>query len=303
MTVEHPMSSSNVEPGNEWIGMSDEDLALIRDSRSILEPSVDLIAREFYDAAFEIPEFSQVAERSGTTRERLEAFQKDYFLSLLDGRINQAHIDRRLAIGARHADLGVQPRWVISLYGSYIRIIPELLRAALSGDKLEATWTAWSNLIQQDMALLIEGYAKQTNGRFESVLDLLFLSSQFRSRVDEVLENCGREDDLSSTEVLTLLWLRRESSTVSELATVVGMQANGMSILIDRLSKRKLVARRRNRQDRRLVGVNLTPAGEEYAARLGDQVESTINHLLARLSPGERAEFTSVLSRIALPQG
>ncbi len=302
MTVESSTSSSHVNPGDEWVGITEEDLALIRASRNILEPSADLIAKEFYDAAFDITEFSQVAERAGTTRERLEAFQKDYFLSLLDGRIDQAHIDRSLAIGARHAELGVQPRWMISLYGVYIRIIPDLLRSSLSGKKLEATWAAWNSLIQLDMAFLIEGYAKKTNGRYESVLDLLFLSSQFRSRVDEVLGNCGKEDELSSTEVLTLLWLRRESSTVSELAAVVGMQANGMSILIDRLSKRKLVVRRRNRQDRRVVGVDLTTTGEEFAVRIGDQVEATINHLLANLSSSERAEFASVLSRIALPQ-
>jgi DNA-binding MarR family transcriptional regulator len=302
MRVEPPSSSNDADLLRKWVGVSARDLELIKGSRSILEPQADLIAREFYDAAFEILEFTEIAERSGTSRQRLEALQKAYFLSLLDATVDQAHIDRRLKIGARHAELGIEPGWVISLYNLYIRIIPELLAKELSGEELQETRAAWSKLIQLDTALLVEGYTQETNGPYGSVLDLLFLSSQFRSRVDNVLAIYSKEEDLSSTEVLTLLWLRRESSTVSELATAAGLQANSMTILIDRLSKRDLVARRRSRQDRRVVFVSLTPAGEECAVRIGGDVETAINHLLSHLSVRERTEFASTLSRMALPQ-
>lgn len=295
-------SSNNADFSKSWVGITARDLELIRASRSILEPEADLIVRKFYDAAFEIPEFSEVAERTGTSRQRLEELHKTYFLSLLDATIDQAYIDSRLKLGALHVKLGIEREWLISLYSFYIRIIPELLAKALSGEELEETRVAWSKLIQLDTGLLVEGCAKESNGQYRSVLDLLFLSSQLRCRVDNVLDSCGEKEDLSSTEVLTLLWLRRESSAVSELATVVGLQPNSMTILIDRLSKRHLVVRRRSRRDRRVVLVNLTPAGEECAMLIGDDVETAINHLLSHLSERERTEFASALSRIALPQ-
>lgn len=301
MTVDPAPSNNDADLRKRWVGITEQDLALIRGSRSILEPRADLLAREFYDAAFEIPEFSEIAKRNGTSRQHLETRQKAYFLSLLDATVDQAYIDRGLAIGARHAKLGVERGWLINMYSIYLRIIPEFLANELSGVELQETWAAWSKLIHLNMALLVEGCAPEASGRYESVLDILFLSSQFRSRVDDLLAIGGKEDGLSSTEVLTLLWLRRESSTVAELATVAGLQPNGMSTLVDRLSKRQFVARRRGSQDRRVVFVSLTPTGKERAERIGGQAETAINDLLSHLSVRERTEIAAALSRVALP--
>lgn len=285
-----------------WVGLTAEDLAIIRDTREYLRPAAGDISTNFYDATYQIPEFVQLAERSGTDRGRLEGFQKAYFLSLLDATIDEAHVDRSLAIGARHADLGVQPRWVISLFSLYDELISNVLSKHLEGEMLNKSWMAWKKLLQFEMSLLIEGYARKTAGTIESVLDLLFLSSHFRSKVDSLLGDYGRDAVLNSSEVLTLLWLQRDSSTVSGLADVVGLQPNGMSILIDRLSKRRLVTRRRSRQDRRVVFVSLTPDGTELAASLAKQAEAGLDRLLGNLSESERLEYASILTRLALVQ-
>ncbi len=145
------------------------------------------------------------------------------------------------------------------------------------------------------MALLIEGYSKGTEETLGPSVELLFLSSQFKQHMTGLLE--ARERDLDGEP--GALVAQPGACTVSDLAAVVGLQPNGMTILTDRLSDRGLVTRKRSRIDRRVVMVSLTSAGREQASELEQKATDQLSQLLAPVSEVERLELISFLFRLA----
>jgi hypothetical protein len=88
-----------------------------------------------------------------STRRTLEGAQKAYFLSLLDGRIDDSHVERRLIIGARHAELDIQPRWNVGAYTLYYSLVYPHMAANLEGETRIKTMVAWSRVLLFDMTL------------------------------------------------------------------------------------------------------------------------------------------------------
>ena len=68
--------------------------------------------------------------------------------------------------------------------------------------------------------------------------------------------------------------MRRPGITVAELARTCGQKPGNVSRLLDRLEAMGLCQRSRSRQDRRLVSVELTPAGMEKARLIPAILES-----------------------------
>ena len=86
--------------------------------------------------------------------------------------------------------------------------------------------------------------------------------------------------------------------------------ALGRRLLIDRsemhallgdLEQRGYVARVRDRNDRRRMLVDLTPAGARALKRLDKQIEAVQDALLAPLSATDRREFERLLARLVEP--
>jgi DNA-binding MarR family transcriptional regulator len=67
---------------------------------------------------------------------------------------------------------------------------------------------------------------------------------------------------LTLTQISVLRELRTGPRTAGRLAELAGLSAASVSRLVDRLERRGLVSRRRDDEDRRLVEVQLEPAGE-----------------------------------------
>jgi DNA-binding MarR family transcriptional regulator len=88
----------------------------------------------------------------------------------------------------------------------------------------------------------------------------------------------------------TLLWLLRRSPGigVGELAAEERISAPALSGHIDRLERAGLVDRARSDDDRRRVGLHLTPAGDVVLRRIRARRTTWLEHRLALLEPDER---------------
>jgi len=126
------------------------------------------------------------------------------------------------------------------------------------------------------------------------VIRVLSLNRAFVRQAGEALEPLGLE--LFEYDVLSAL--RRQGRpyalTATQLALATGLSGGAMTNRIDRLEERRLVRRRRDKEDRRGVIVSLTAKGrrtidEAIALRLDAADESlhsltsTEKHRLARL--------------------
>ena len=70
---------------------------------------------------------------------------------------------------------------------------------------------------------------------------------------------------VAQQRILAMVYFAKESLTPSMLAALLLQETHSVSGLLNRLEDRELITRTRDRQDRRVVWVGLTPAGSKVA--------------------------------------
>ncbi len=106
---------------------------------------------------------------------------------------------------------------------------------------------------------------------------------QWRHGCDDWLHH-----DLSIPQLRVLLALHQVGATpMSRVAEALGVGPPPIRALIDRLESRGLVTRARGDQDRRVVAVSLTEAGDRLIGDIGGLHRASARALLRRLTPAE----------------
>jgi DNA-binding MarR family transcriptional regulator len=82
------------------------------------------------------------------------------------------------------------------------------------------------------------------------------------------------------------------------LAQAMGIDRNNVSLIIDRLEKNGLVARRVNGTDRRSRGLHLTRKGNELRRRTQPKVRAANQRILAPLKAADQKIFIEMLVRL-----
>jgi len=86
--------------------------------------------------------------------------------------------------------------------------------------------------------------------------------------------------------------------TAGELAREFGITTGATTRLIDVLESRKLLARDRSGEDRRVVGLRTTDLGSATVEKLKSDVVSAWNEVMAPFSQTEANAFVETLARI-----
>src|SRR5262245_24702046 len=86
---------------------------------------------------------------------------------------------------------------------------------------------------------------------------------------------------------------------VRKITQALAAPFSTVSSALDRLEERKLVARRRRPGDRRVVYIELTPAGVRLATRLRSAQIETCRAMLARLPARDRDELIRLVAQVA----
>jgi len=85
---------------------------------------------------------------------------------------------------------------------------------------------------------------------------------------------------------------------VGELARRLALRPSSLSLLLDRLEKRRLVRRGRGRTDRRSVEVSLTPQGRALAGRAPDPAQGRLLRGLQGLSARDLDRLRDAVVRL-----
>ena len=83
-----------------------------------------------------------------------------------------------------------------------------------------------------------------------------------------------------------------------DLGTQLGASPRNMTAIVDALEDAHLVVRRRHPTDRRATIIDLSPEGAREAEHELDARIGAMSEIFADLSPGERKQFSSVLSKL-----
>jgi DNA-binding MarR family transcriptional regulator len=115
------------------------------------------------------------------------------------------------------------------------------------------------------------------------------------------LTQVGSAHDLSLTQLRLLAILRDRQPTMSELAARLGLDRSSVSGLVDRSTKRHLVRRIASDVDRRSTRVELTAAGQSFAAELTGEIAGSLASVTKNLTARELEALTRLLQRILEP--
>lgn len=86
--------------------------------------------------------------------------------------------------------------------------------------------------------------------------------------------------------------------TTSSLARKVHLSPSTIVGILDRLEQKALVVRHRSSQDRRVVSINITPAGRELADSAPSPLQEALSNSLRCLPEIEQASITLSLEKI-----
>ena len=105
--------------------------------------------------------------------------------------------------------------------------------------------------------------------------------------------------DLTSAQWGPLLYLQRSGRcAAAELARAIQMDAGALTRLLDRLEKKGLCRRTRSTEDRRVVQVELTAAGEAAIEQVPAVLSEVLNAHLVGFSKAEWQTLKTLLQRM-----
>jgi DNA-binding MarR family transcriptional regulator len=118
---------------------------------------------------------------------------------------------------------------------------------------------------------------------------------------------CQHPESLSLTQLRALDYLSANpGTTLSAVAHYVGLALPSVSVLVDGLARRALVARLAPSGDRRRLRLRLTAAGKVALRRALDAARAVVADRLADLAPRDRALIGRAMAQIsaaAAPSG
>lgn len=103
--------------------------------------------------------------------------------------------------------------------------------------------------------------------------------------------------DLVSSRILALL-LERTEMRVGELVERMVLPQSTISHQLQRLDKRKLLRRRRAKDDNRSVAVSLTPRGREVALECSELSLNVYRHITGSMTDAELAQLSALLGKM-----
>jgi DNA-binding MarR family transcriptional regulator len=114
------------------------------------------------------------------------------------------------------------------------------------------------------------------------------------AELDAALKNLG----ITAQQMGILMSMRGgETQTPFELSKLLGIDTGLMTRMLDKLEDRGLLQRTRSLEDRRVVNLTLTRAGEKIAEELPHIAPVVVNRRLRKFTKSEFQEFRRLLNK------
>jgi signal transduction histidine kinase len=182
--------------------LGDEDAKALLGYQPVAAATVDRIVSDFYAHLLRFPELEDLLRADPERIAKLQGLQREYFLSLTQGRFDAEYFESRLRVGDVHQQIGIRPVWYIGAFALYLRLALRAL-VAESGDgaRILPTAEALIKAIFLDMSLTMNTYIyggfveRAAAAALEQATQVAEDALQARTEVDHL------KDDLTSMVV------------------------------------------------------------------------------------------------------
>jgi DNA-binding MarR family transcriptional regulator len=134
---------------------------------------------------------------------------------------------------------------------------------------------------------------------FDCRTSIGYLTRRLQTLAAPQIEARFAASELTFTQWIALMGLREGiANTCADIAHHLGHDTGATTRLLDQLEARGLVARKRDRADRRVVNIALTAKGRALADRMVPRVVGFWNEMLEGFSLAESAVLVDLLARL-----
>lgn len=105
--------------------------------------------------------------------------------------------------------------------------------------------------------------------------------------------------DYSKNEVMVLIFLYRcKTANMTEISKYINAPLNTTTGVVNRLEKKKMIQRIRNKEDRRIVEIILTEDGSKFIDEEKQVIIKIIKKIYKELTEGEKTAAVSIFSKV-----
>ncbi|MER1986379.1 MAG: globin-coupled sensor protein [Solibacillus sp.] len=165
----------------EIIGLTIEDLKRVRRIKSYVEVRIKEVVEAFYGAIGNARTFQDIINEHSTS-ERLSQTLRHHVVEMLEGRIDEAYIEKRKDVSMMHVKIGLTTKWYLAGFQKLESTLRSVVFTLdLPKDELEKTINSISKICNFEQQLVLEEYERVSAKILEDQ------SNQVKAEVKEVI--------------------------------------------------------------------------------------------------------------------
>ncbi|GIP34129.1 globin-coupled sensor protein [Paenibacillus sp. J2TS4] len=151
----------------DFIGITEEDLNLLKGKKEEFQQIVDTLVDELYDHIMKQPHLKEIIERHSTV-ERLKETQRWYFMSMTEGAIDEEYIQKRMFVGSVHSRIGLTTNWYLGTYIVYLDIASARFQRIMPHGWMKVIHSL-TKMFNLDSQLVLEAYETMEKKKLETL--------------------------------------------------------------------------------------------------------------------------------------
>jgi signal transduction histidine kinase len=159
-----------------FMDLNSDDSQRVRRLLPLFQESREEFVEAFYRHLFSFEETAKFLQQPELVA-RLKEAQCQHFETMLGASWDQEYLDRRLRIGDRHAEVGIEPQWFLGAYYQYVQFsIRYFSKLATTLTPQDATEHLLSLLkvVLFDIGVSLDAYFMHATKNMQSALDMLW---------------------------------------------------------------------------------------------------------------------------------
>jgi heme-based aerotactic transducer len=149
-----------------YIGITEEDLARLRQHKEAFERIVDRLVSDLYEHITSSEELMAIIARHSTV-ERLKETQRWYYMSMTDGVLDEEYIRKRLFVGQVHSRIGLTTDWYLGTYLKYLDLSASYLRTVT--EDWPSVVHSLTKMFNFDSQLVLEAYEHDEKKKIQTL--------------------------------------------------------------------------------------------------------------------------------------
>lgn len=157
----HLSTTNPIHKQIEVIGLTKEDLTLLRQLKPYLLPHMKSLTEAFYSVILSVEHLKQLITTHSTI-ERLQLTLERHIEEMFDGKINEEFVGKRIRIADVHRHIGLETKWYMAAFQNMQNRLLDLIAAEIRNaeDRMKAI-LAVNKILNLEQQLVLEAYEER----------------------------------------------------------------------------------------------------------------------------------------------